>query len=392
MFALEDINVLALESGVSAPLCTRLLGDLGAEVVKVERPGTGDVHRHWDSSVYGTSTAHVWLDRNKRSIELDLKNDDGRSVFLDLAAKADVVVQNFSPGVVERLGIGYDDVIQRNPEVVYLNLSGFGRSGPYRDRKVYDLVMQGEAGLILMNGSPDYPAKIPLSICDINASMYGALSVLAVLFNRSQTGNGREIDVNMFSGMLDWLGYFPLQYWYDDDLPGRTGMRHHLITPYGPHRTSDDQYINLAVLSEAHWRTFCLDVIERGDLLEDSRFDTNEKRIENRGVFEPIVEDVIASKPRDYWAERLDKAGIPWGDVNRLDEVLRHPQTEHLEMVRQLDTDRGPVKYIDNPVDIEGLEMRRERMPGLGEHTESVLVDLGYSREEIDRLANEGVI
>jgi crotonobetainyl-CoA:carnitine CoA-transferase CaiB-like acyl-CoA transferase len=392
MFALDDIDVLALESGISAPLCTRMLGDFGAEVVKVERPGVGDVNRHWDSVVNGESSAHAWVDRNKKSIELDLKSDEGVEIFRELAAEADVVVQNYSPGVVDRLGVGYDDVKELNEEVIYVNVSGYGQDGPYADRKAYDMVMQGETGLILMNGSPDAPAKIPLSICDINAGMYSAMAALTALFHRERTGEGQEVNTTMFGGMVSWLGYFPQKYWHNGETPERKGMRHHLLTPYGPHETADGQYVNFAVLSRGHWETFCETVIERPDLTDDPRFEDNESRMANREKFESMLEEIIAEKPRDYWAERLQAAGIPWGDVNEIDEVLNHPQTEHLNLVREVEMEGGTMKFVDNPIDFEKLDHRRERMPKLGEHTDELLAELGYSEAEIRRLYDDSVV
>ncbi|ADD07006.1 family 3 CoA transferase [Natrialba magadii ATCC 43099] len=392
MQALDDITVVSLESGISAPLCTRLLGDFGAEVIKVERPGLGDVNRHWDSVVYGDSSAHAWVDRNKLSIELNLKAERGTDLFHELVEEADVVVQNYSPGVVERLSVGYEDVCETNEEVIYLNVSGYGRDGPYSDRKAYDMVMQGETGLIQMNGSPDAPAKIPLSVCDINAATYGTISTLLALFHRERTGEGQEIDVTMFGGMLSWLGYFPHKYWHNDELPERIGMRHHLLTPYGPHETADGQYVNFAILSEAHWETLCEDVLESPGLLADERFATNEQRVEHRDVLEPTVESLIAEQPRDYWAERLADAGIPWGDVNELDDVLSHPQTEHLDLVKELETEEGPVKYVDTPIEFGALEFAREPMPDLGEHTADVLSALGYDADEIEALRTAEVI
>lgn len=392
MYALDEINVLALESGISAPLCTRMLGDLGANVVKVERPDVGDVNRHWDTAVDGQSSAHVWVNRNKQSLELDLKKDEGRKIFLELAGTADVVVQNFSPGVTERLGIDYETITDRNKDVIYLNISGYGRSGPYSDRKAYDLVMQGETGLILLTGSPESPAKIPLSVCDINAAMYGTLGVITSLFHRERTGEGQQLDVTMFGGMVSWLGYFPLKYMHNSEMPERIGMRHHLLVPYGPHEAADDQYINFAVLSEAHWEMFCENVIERPNLLEDERFETNEKRVENREKLEPLIEEIIGSEPREYWADRLDDVGLPWGDVNRIDEVLNHPQTEYLDLIRAIETDNGPIEIVDNPLEMGELDLRRDPMPDLGEHSEEILRGLGYSSSKIEDLKNEKVI
>lgn len=392
MYALDDISVIALESGISAPLCTRILGDLGAEVVKVERPDVGDVNRHWDSAVRGHSSAHVWTNRNKRSLELDLKAEAGREIFMDLAGRADVVVQNFSPGVVERLGIDYESVTAVNDDVIYLNISGYGRSGPYRERKAYDLVMQGETGVIRMTGTPESPAKIPLSVCDINAAMYGVIGTLSALYHRETAGEGQEIDVTMFGGMLAWLGYFPLKYMHGGDEPERVGTRHHLLVPYGPHETADGDYVNFAVLSQAHWERFCTTVVERPDLLEDDRFETNEARVAHRETLEPLLEEVFASEPRDVWVDRLQDAGIPWGDVNGLDDVLDHPQTDHLEMIREVETPDGTVRYVDNPLDMSDLDLRRSFVPDLGEDSRRILAELGYTGADIDRLEERDVV
>lgn len=392
MYALDDIDVLTFENGISAPLCTRLLGDLGAEVVKVERPGIGDVNRHWDTAVNGDSSAHAWVDRNKRSIELDLKSEAGQEIAGDLATSADVVVQNFSPGVVDRLGIGFEDVTAENEDVIYLNISGYGRTGPYRDRRAYDLVMQGETGLILLTGSPDSPAKVPLSVCDINAGMYGSMAVLTALLHRERTGAGQEIDVDMFSGMLSWLGYFPLQYLHQGTVPDRVGMRHHLLAPYGPFLTGDDQYLNFAILSEAHWETFCHSIVDRPEWFEDERFESNEKRVRNRETLEPAIEDIFMTKPRDEWVTLLDEHGIPWGDVNSIPEVLSHPVVEERNLLTTVETDDGPLEVVDHPIDFGESETRQERMPGLGEHTDAILAELGHSEADIERLRNEDVI
>lgn len=379
MFALDGVDVLTLENGAAGPFCTRLLGDLGADVVKVERPGVGDVHRQWDSVVFGDSSTHAFLDRNKRSVELDLKSEEDRELFRELAAKADVVVQNFSPGVVDRLDVAYDDLARLDDGLIYLNISGYGRTGPYSDRKAYDLIMQGETGLVLMNGSPDAPAKIPISICDINAAVYGVIGILTALIHRERTGEGQEINVSMFAGMLSWLGYFPFKYWYNDELPERMGMRHHLLVPYGPYQASDGSYVNLAVLSDDHWRRFCEDVIERPELVDDERFERNVDRVEHRAELEALVEEEIGSEPTDVWTSRLEEAGIPWGNVNRLDEVLDHPQTEALDMIKEVDVDGNSVKFIDHPIDFGTLEVQRKPFPDLGEHTEEVLSELDAS-------------
>ena len=392
MYALDSVNVLTFESGVSAPLCTRLLADLGAEVIKVEPPGVGDVNRHWDTAVHGRSSAHVWVNRNKRSIELDLKSNSGEDIALELAAKADVVVQNFLPGVVERLGIGYETVATHNKDVIYLNISGYGPSGPYKDRRAYDLVTQGETGLILLNGTSESPAKIPLSVCDINAGMYGAMAVLTALYHHERTGTGQELDVDMFSGILSWLGYFPLKYWYQGESPERVGMHHHLLVPYGPFQTSDDQYVNFAILSEAHWETFCESVINRPGWIDDKRFETNEKRVVNRETLEPRIEEIVATKTRGDWVEKLDKENIPWGDVNTLEEVLNHPVVEARDLVTEIEMDGKEVKVIEHPITFGDNDVRHESTPDLGEDTGAILEELGITRAEIQRLDDEDII
>lgn len=392
MLPLENINVLTFENGISAPLCTRLLGDFGADIVKVEQPGVGDVNRHWDNVVEGKSSAHVWVDRNKRSIELDLKSDEGGEIALELAEKADIVVQNFSPGVVDRLGIGYDDVREVNDTILYLSISGYGQFGPYRDRRAYDMIMQGETGLIEMTGSPESPAKIPLSICDINAAMYGTLSTITALYHRELTGEGQEIEVDMFSGILSWLGYFPQKYWYNGEQPERMGMRHHLLTPYGPFEAADGDYVNFAILSEDHWRRFCQSVIDRPEWLNEERFASNERRIEHREELESEIERIIQASPRDHWATLLNAQGIPWGDLNDLEDVLNHPLVESRDLFGSVQSKESNIRVIDNPIQFGAFETRLDPMPELGQDTKSVLSELGLEPEEIDRLYRDGVV
>ena len=392
MLALDDVDVITFENGVSAPLCTRLLGDLGAEVIKVERPGTGDVNRQWDTAVRGESAAHVYANRNKRSIELDLKSSQGREIALELSSKADVVVQNFSPGVLERLGVGYDDVAARNDDVIYLNISGYGSTGPYSDRRAYDLVMQGETGLILMTGSPDEPAKLPVSVCDISAGMYGTMSILTALYHRKRTGHGQKLEVDMFSSVLSWLSYLPLKYWYQGDIPQRVGMRHHLLTPYGPFETADEEYVNFAVLSEAHWRRFCEEIVDRPGWVESDRFESNEKRVRNRDVLEPMIEEIIETMSREELIEKLEANDIPWGNVNTLDEVLSHPVVEERDLIYEMETKVGDVKVIKHPMGFGAVDVQHNPMPDLGEDTDDILDEIGLTPEEIEELDRSGVI
>jgi crotonobetainyl-CoA:carnitine CoA-transferase CaiB-like acyl-CoA transferase len=384
--------VLAVEGGASGPFCSRLLGDLGADVVKVERPGTGDVNRHWDTVVHGESAAHAWLDRNKRSLELDLKREEGSELFLDLAERADVVTQNAAPGVVGRLGIGYEAVREVNSEIVYLHISGYGRSGPYSDRKAYDMITQGETGPMAMSGVPGAMAKIPLSICDINAAMYGALGGVdgAVPPRTDRRGPGaRRDDVR---GCAVVARLLPVQVLVRRRDPGTGRDEPPPVHPLRPLRGRRRRAGVLAVLSAAHWETFCRDVLERPGQAEDPRFAENESRVEHRETLETRIAEAFAERPREEWTARLQAAGIPWGDVNELDDVLAHPQADHLDAIREIPYRDGSLSFVDHPVDFGAVDTRREPMPDLGEHTESVLREVGLGDEAIRRLHGAGVV
>src|SRR5215469_11449096 len=282
--ALDGVRVLALEASVSGPHCSRILADMGAEVIKIERPGTGDLIRGWDSVVKGLSSGYIWLNGNKRSFAVDIKKPAGLAALRRLAERVDVLLENFAPGVADRLGLGAAEVRARNPRLIYCSLSGYWQDGPYRDVKAYDLLIQGEAGIIATTGYPDKPAKVGLPIIDLASSMYAAIAILLALYQREKTGTGQVIDIAMFDSAVAWLGYFPHHYWHQGEEPARVGMRHHYVTPYGPYLARDAVYVNLAVATSEDWRVFCRRVIERPELLEDPRFRTSEARRKNRGV------------------------------------------------------------------------------------------------------------
>jgi len=270
--ALQGVRVLALEASVSGPHCSRILADMGAEVIKVEKPGTGDLIRGWDSVVKGLSSGYVWLNGNKRSFAVDMKKPAGLAAVRRLAERVDVLLENFAPGAADRLGLGAAEVCARNPRLIYCSLSGYGQDGPYRDVKAYDLLIQGEAGIIATTGYPDKPAKVGVPITDLASSMYSAIGILVALYQRERTGRGQVIDISMFESAVAWLGYFPQHYWHGGEEPVRVGMRHHYIVPYGPYLASDGEYVSLAVATPQDWEIFCRRVIERPELLEDPRF------------------------------------------------------------------------------------------------------------------------
>ena len=390
--ALAGVRVVAFELAAAAPFASHLLADMGAEVVKIERPGTGDVIREWDSAVRGLSSGYVWLNRNKRSVTLDVKAPEGRGILGKLAERADVFLENFAPGVVERLGAGYEELRGRNPRLIYCSLSGYGQTGPYRDVKAFDLLIQGEAGLIASTGYPDKPAKVSVPIADIAAGMYAALGIVLALYQRERTGEGQHVDVSMFESILSWLGYFPHHYWHRGEEPARVGMRHHYVTPYGPYLARDGKYVNLAVASARDWEVFCRQVLERPDLLEDPRFATNEGRRTNRAELEATVEGLIAEQDAAHWLERLRAAGLPYGEVRGMAEVLAHPQVAARRMIREIESPVGRVPAVASALHLSASPARYERVPALGGDTEAVLRELGYDDAAISRLRERGVV
>ena len=390
--ALDGVRVVAFEQVLSGPFCTSILGDLGAEIVKVERPGVGDLIRHWDKAVRGLSSGYVWLNRNKQSLTVDVKDERGREILYKLLREADVFFENYAPGVAERSGLGYEKLKALNPRLIYCSLSGYGQDGPYRDVKAYDLLIQGEAGIIATTGYPDKPAKAGIAIADIAAGLYSALGIVLALFQREKTGEGQMIDISMFESIVSWLGYFPHHYWHQGEEPGRVGMRHHYVTPYGPYLARDGKYVNLAVATAKDWEVFCKIVLQRPDLLEDKRFDTVEKRRENRAILEEEIEKIFLERDHTEWLERLKKAQLPYGEVRGIAEVLAHPQAAARRLIREVESPVGKVPVVGNPVRLSASPARYDAIPELGEHTEAILKKLGYDKAAIEKLRSEKII
>ena len=390
--ALSGVRVLALEVSVAGPHCTRILGDMGAEVIKLEKPGTGDLIRNWDSVVRGLSSGYVWLNGNKRSFVVDVKKQAGLEILRRLADRVDVVLENFAPGVADRMGLGAAELCARNPRLIYCSLSGYGQDGPYRDVKAYDLLIQGEAGIIATTGYPDKPAKVGLPIIDLASSMYATVGILLALYQREKTGHGQFIDISMFESAVAWLGYFPHHYWHQGEQPARVGMRHHYVTPYGPYLASDGVYVNLAVATAQDWEIFCRQVIERSDLLGDPRFKTSEARRRNRAVLEELIENIFLERPHDEWLGRLRESRLPYGEVKGVAEVLAHPQVIARKLIREMESPVGPVPVIGSPLRLSDSPARLDPIPALGEHTVPILRELGYDEAEIEKLRRDQVI
>ena len=390
--ALDGIRVVSFEQVLAGPFCTCILADMGAEVIKIERPGTGDIIRHWDSAVRGLSSGYVWLNRNKRSLSVDVKYEQGREIVHRLVEGADIFFENFAAGVAKRLGLGYEELQAINPRLIYCSLSGYGQDGPYRDVKSYDLLMQGEGGIIATTGYPDKPAKAGIAIADIAAGMYSTLGILLALYQREKSGHGQFIDISMFESIVSWLGYFPHHYWHQGEEPGRMGMRHHYVTPYGPYLARNGKYVNLAVATAKDWEVFCLQVLQRPELLQDARFSTVEARRKNRAVLEEEIEKSFLERDHHEWVERLKKVQLPYGEVRGIAEVLAHPQAVARRLIREVESPVGRVPVVGNPLRLSDSPARYDRIPALGEDTQAILRDAGYDDAAILKLRSEKVI
>ena len=390
--ALDGIKILAFEQVLSGPFATCLLADMGAEVIKVERPGVGDVIRSWDSVVKGMSSGYVWLNRNKRSLTVDVKKDKGRAILQALAKKSDIFFENYAPGVAGRLGLDYEKLSEINPRLIYCSLSGYGQDGPYRDVKAYDLLIQGEGGIIATTGYPDKPARAGIAIADIASGMYAAIGILLALYQREKTGCGQYIDISMLDSIVSWLGYFPHHYWHAGEEPARVGMRHHYVTPYGPYLAGDGEYVNLAVASASDWDIFCREVIERPELLEDPRFATVEGRRKNRSELEQTIENIFLERDHKYWLAQLKKAELPYGEVRGIAQVLAHPQVLARKLIREAESPVGTVPVIANALKMSDSPARYDRIPGLGEDSDAILRELGYDDSTIGALRRDKVI
>lgn len=386
---LSGIRVLAFEQAVSMPYCSFILAEMGADVIKVERPGRGDVVRGWDSAARGISSGFVWLNAGKRDITVDARTAEGREIIMRLAAESDVFVENFAPGVVQRLGLDAETLRAQNSRLIYCSLSGYGQDGPYRDVKAYDLLIQGESGIIASTGYPDLPAKVGIPVADLVGGVHAAMAVLMALYQRHLTGEGQTLDVSMFEGMVSWLGYYPHHVWHGGSEPPRTGMRHQYICPYGPYLAADGQWVNLVVADQSSWERFCTGVIDRPEWITDPRFSNLASRSKNREAMEALVEAVIARESSETWKKRLAQVDLPYGDVRSVGEVLDHPQTEARRLIVNLISEVGELNAIRFPLaDPE----RPRRLPSLGGNSGEVLRSLGYADSEIERLRTDGVI
>jgi len=392
MQPLAGLTVVTLEHAIAGPFATRQLADLGARVIKVERPGSGDFARGYDARVRGLASHFVWTNRSKESVTLDVKHPDAAKALERLVLdKADVVVQNLAPGAAARLGLGFGRLSAMKPEIIVCDISGYGADGPYRDKKAYDLLIQSEAGFLSVTGTPEEPSKAGPSIADIAAGMYAYTNILAALLQRAQTGKGRHIDVSMLESLAEWTSY-PLYYAFDGaPPPPRTGAAHATIYPYGPFPTGDGGTVMMGLQNEREWVSFCQIVLRRPELATDPRFAGNARRVAERDALRQLIVDAFAASTAPQVLERLEAAKIANARVNTMHDVWQHPQLAARGRWREVGTSAGPVPALLPPGSWD-VEPRMDPVPALGEHTDDVLVELGYDAQEIHALRTAGAI
>ncbi len=392
MNPLEGITVVALEQVIAGPFATRQLADLGARVIKIERPGTGDASRAYDRTVKGLSSHFVWTNRSKESLALDVKHPEARVVLEKLLAKSDVFVQNLAPGAIERLGLGAAELRAKHPRLIWCGISGYGPDGPYSDKKAYDLLVQCEAGLLSVTGTPETPAKAGIPVADIAAGMYAYSSILAALYRRTRDGGGATLDITMFESLGEWMGFPALYAAYGGSVPPRSGPHHSTIVPYGPFEAGDGVSVFLSVQNEREFARFCEVVLGNPDLAGDTRFASSPARLQNRDVLHATIKQVFSRLTSEEVLQRLRTADIAHARLNSMQEFWAHPQHSARGRWAKVGSPSGELDLLKPPMNLSESEPRMAAIPEVGEHTGAILRELGYNAAGIERLAAEGAI
>jgi itaconate CoA-transferase len=388
---LDGITVVAIEQAVAGPFATRQLADLGARVIKIERPDGGDFARGYDATVNGLASWFVWLNRSKQSLTLDLKRPEAKQVLRRLLEGADVFLQNIAPGATDRLGLGSADLRAQYPRLVVCNISGYGPTGPYATKKAYDLLIQSEVGMLSITGTDSVPCKVGVSIADISAGMYAYSGILAALLTRKDTGHGTTLDVALIDALGEWMGYAAYYTEYGGSEPPRTGASHATIAPYGPYRTCDGTIV-IAVHSNREWLQFCTNVLRQPELAGDPRFATNLLRVQHRDALGAHIEAVLSHLSSTDVLSRLEAANIANAKVNTVTEYLEHPQLTARDCWRDVDSPAGPVRALIPPVRMEDVEPAMGAIPALGQHSKAILEELQFDGDTIATWARTGVI
>jgi len=376
---LDGITVVSIEQAVAAPFATRQLADLGARVIKIERPDGGDFARHYDERVKGLASYFVWLNRSKQSLALDLKSEAAPTVLEALLDRADVFVQNLAPGTAARLGLGADDLRSRYPQLIVCDLSGYGSSGPYADKKAYDLLVQCETGVLSVTGTPNEMVKTGISVADLAGGMYAYSSMLGALFHRERTGEALSIEVSLFDALTEWMSHPIYATMFTGEQPPRSGAAHANVAPYGPF-CSADGVVLLGIQNEREWVRFCADVLVQPELATDERFITNPLRADHRAELTELIEQVFTGMSSEQVIERLDAAQIANARQNDVAGLIAHPQLTERDRWSEVDTPVGPVPALRPPAIMSGVDDRFDPVPALGEHTDAILSELGLRR------------
>jgi len=383
---------VALEQVIAGPFCTRQLAELGARVIKIERPEGGDQARGMDRTVQGLSSHFVWTNRSKESLTLDVKHPRAKEILAKLLERADVFVQNLAPGAVERLGLGAAELRARHPKLIWCGISGYGPSGPYAAKKAYDLLVQCEAGLLSVTGTPDAPAKAGIPVADIAAGMYALSSILAALLRREREGVGATLDITMFEALGEWMGFPAYFSAYGGAPPPRSGAYHATIVPYGPFQAGDGKTVFLSIQNEREFARFCAEVLGDAALAKDPRFSSSPARMHHREAMHAQIERVFAKLTAAQVEQRLEAAGIANARLNTMQEFWDHPQLAARDRWREVGTSAGAVRAAKPPFNLSEFEPRMDDVPALGAHSRGILAELGYSGADIDRLAAGGTI
>ncbi len=391
MLPLEGITVVAVEQAVAAPFATRQLADLGARVIKIERPGVGDFARAYDRTVKGMSSHFVWLNRSKESLTLDLKRPEAIEVLRGLLARADVFMHNLAPGAMARLGFGSEAVRRAYPRMIVCEVSGYGASGPYRDKKAYDLLVQSEAGVLAVTGTEDEPAKVGISVADIAAGMYAFSGVLAALLRRQKTGEGSALDVSLFDSLGEWMSY-PAYYTFGGSPPPRSGARHAVIAPYGPYAAGDGKVVYLGLQNEREWARFCAEALGRPETAVDSRFSSNLRRVEHRDELDALITKAFSTLTADEVIARLEAAQIASARMNTVQEFIDHPQLAARNRWREVASPAGHIRALAPPFNFDGMEIPMGAIPDVGEHTDAILRELGIEGGTVAEWRRAGIV
>ena len=392
MRPLDGITVIALEQAVAAPFATRQLADLGARIIKIERPGEGDFARAYDENVRGMSAYFVWLNRAKQSLTLDLKHSAGRDIMARLLAKADVFIQNLAPGATQRLGLSFAELAPAHPRLIVCDISGYGDSGPYRDKKAYDLLIQSEAGMLSITGTPEQPSKVGASIADICTGMYAYSGILTALLQRGRTGKGSRVEVAMFEALCEWMMQPLLYAHFTGKRIQRSGADHVSIVPYGRFTARDGKDVMMGIQNEREWAQFCEKVLRRPELARDPRFDSNSRRLASRDELLAIVREAFATMTAAELVERLDQASIANARMNEMDEVWAHAQLPARKRWTEMASPVGAIPVLRPPATHSDFEPEIGAVPAVGEHTATILAEVGLAPIEIERLRAERVV